>query len=355
MMERQSNVAEAQIDPTISKEKRVHPYTKKRVSTYIFLVVAIVIVALYSTITGSVKLNLHEVWEGLTSSKDPMLHTIVWDLRLPRIIVGLIVGMCLAVSGSIMQGVMKNPLADPGIIGVSAGAALMAVIIMIVLPQYILLLPIAAFTGGFVTAMLIYGLAWQNGSSPSRIILVGVAVNSVIGAAMSALMLLFSDRVQAVLPWMAGGISGVTWDQARMVSIYALPALVLSLFAIKHIKILSLGDEVAKILGHNVERSRFFLILISTFLAGIAVSVSGLIGFIGLVIPHIMRMVVGNDYRYVLPLSALGGGVFLVFADTIARSWFDPIELPVGVLLSFLGGPFFLYILNKGGKTRAFN
>ncbi|PNB77116.1 iron ABC transporter permease, partial [Pseudomonas sp. FW305-BF6] len=125
-------------------------------------------------------------------------HTIVWDLRLPRIIVGLIVGMCLAVSGSIMQGVMKNPLADPGIIGVSAGAAFMAVIIMIVLPQYILLLPIAAFTGGFVTAMLIYGLAWQNGSSPSRIILVGVAVNSVIGAAMSALMLLFSDRVQAV-------------------------------------------------------------------------------------------------------------------------------------------------------------
>ncbi|QKE73826.1 iron ABC transporter permease [Arthrobacter citreus] len=354
-MERQSNVVEKQSEPIAIKENRVHPFTKRRVTTLIFLLISIVLVVLYSTITGSVKLSLHEVWEGLFNSKDEMLHTIVWELRLPRIIVGLVVGMCLAVSGTIMQGVMKNPLADPGIIGVSSGAALMAVIIMIVLPQFIMLLPIAAFSGGFVTAMLIYSLAWQKGSSPSRIILVGVAVNSVIGAAMSALMLLFSDRVQAVLPWMAGGISGASWDQAKVVSIYAVPALVLSLFAIKHIKILNLGDEVAKILGHNVERSRFFLIVISTFLAGVAVSVSGLIGFIGLVIPHILRMIVGNDYRYVLPLSALGGGVFLVLADTSARSWFDPIELPVGVLLSFLGGPFFLYILNKGGKTRAFN
>ncbi|PEJ56775.1 iron ABC transporter permease [Bacillus sp. AFS002410] len=354
-MERQSNVVEAQSEPIAIKENRVHPFTKRRVTTLIFLLISIVLVVLYSTITGSVKLSLHEVWEGLFNSKDEMFHTIVWELRLPRIIVGLVVGMCLAVSGTIMQGVMKNPLADPGIIGVSSGAALMAVIIMIVLPQFIMLLPIAAFSGGFVTAMLIYSLAWQKGSSPSRIILVGVAVNSVIGAAMSGLMLLFSDRVQAVLPWMAGGISGASWDQAKVVSIYAVPALVLSLFAIKHIKILNLGDEVAKILGHNVERSRFFLIVISTFLAGVAVSVSGLIGFIGLVIPHILRMIVGNDYRYVLPLSALGGGVFLVLADTIARSWFDPIELPVGVLLSFLGGPFFLYILNKGGKTRAFN
>jgi iron complex transport system permease protein len=338
----------------INTERTGHPFRKRRAFTLLFLIVSIVLVSLYSTITGSVKLSLSEVWDGIMNV-DETFHTIVWDLRLPRIIVGLIVGMCLAVSGTIMQGVMKNPLADPGIIGVSAGAALMAVIIMVLFPQYILLLPIAAFIGGLITALLIYGLAWQGGSSTSRIILVGVAVNSVIGACMSAIMLLFSDRVQAVLPWMAGGISGVTWDQVKLLSIYGIPAILMSLFAIKHIKILNLGDEVAKLLGHRVERSRFFLILISTLLAGIAVSVSGLIGFIGLVIPHIMRMIVGNDYRFVLPLSALGGGMFLILTDTIARSWFGAIELPVGLILAFLGGPFFLFILQKGGKVRAFN
>ncbi|GGJ77467.1 iron complex transport system permease protein [Anoxybacillus voinovskiensis] len=335
--------------------EKEHPYRKRRIGAFVFLLISIVFVSLYSVITGSVKLNLQEVWEGITGTKDSMLHTIVWDLRLPRTIVGIIVGMCLAVSGTIMQGVMKNPLADPGIIGVSSGAALMAVIITILLPKYILLLPIAAFIGGFLTAMLIYALAWQGGASVERIILVGVAVNAVIGASMSAIMLLYSDRVQAVLPWMAGVIGSATMDQAKLLLTYGIPALILSLFAIKHIRILHLGDDVAKLLGHHVERSRFFLIVVSTLLAGIAVSVSGLIGFIGLVIPHILRMIVGNDDRFVLPLSALGGGMFLVLADTIARSWFDPIELPVGLLLSFLGGPFFLYILHKRGKMRAFS
>jgi len=335
-------------------QKRKHPYAQRRIWTFVFLLISIVFVCLYSIITGSVKLQLHEVWEGLTGEKDSMFYTIVWDLRLPRTIVGLIVGMCLAISGTIMQGVMKNPLADPGIIGVSSGAALMAVIITIVLPQYIILLPFAAFIGGFVTAMLIYALAWQGGSSIARIILVGVAINAIIGATMSAIMLLYSDRVQAVLPWMAGVISGATMEQAKLLALYSIPGLILSLLAIRHIRILHLGDEMAKLLGHHVERSRFFLIVISTFLTGIAVSVSGLIGFIGLVVPHMIRLIVGSDDRFVLPLSALGGGAFLVFADTIARSWFDPIELPVGLLLSFLGGPFFLYILHKRGNVRAF-
>lgn len=140
-----------------------------------------------------------------------------------------------------------------------------------------------------------------------------------------------------------------------MIIYYALAALLLALFAIPHIRILRLGDEVAKLLGHKVERSRFFLILLSTLLAGIAVSVSGLIGFVGLVIPHIVRALVGGDYRYVLPISALGGGLLVVVADTIARTAFNPIELPVGILLSFLGGPFFLYLIQKRRNSFADN
>ena len=145
---------------------------------------------------------------------------------------------------------------------------------------------------------------------PSRIVLVGVSINALIGAATSALMLLHSDKVQSVLPWLAGGIGGVSWAHLNMIIYYAIFAIILA-FGIKHIRVLMLGDEMAKLLGHNVEKSRFYLIVVSTLLAGIAVSVSGLIGFVGLVVPHMLRLLVGNDYRYLLPLSCLGGGYYL--------------------------------------------
>ncbi|MFE7914596.1 FecCD family ABC transporter permease, partial [Bacillus mobilis] len=246
------------------------------------------------------------------------------------------------------------PLADPGIIGVSSGAGLVAIVIMILFPQHMAFLPLGAFLGAFITAMVIYALSWQKGAPPSRIVLVGVSINALIGAATSALMLLHSDKVQSVLPWLAGGIGGVSWAHLNMIIYYAIFAIILAFFGIKHIRVLMLGDEMAKLLGHNVERSRFYLIVVSTLLAGIAVSVSGLIGFVGLVVPHMLRLLVGNDYKYLLPLSCLGGGILLVFADAIARSWFDPIELPVGILLSFLGGPFFLYLIHRGGRQRDF-
>src|SRR5699024_9016797 len=236
--------------------------------------------------------------------------------------IGLIVGMCLASSGAILQGVMRNPLADPGIIGVSSGAGIAATVIMIIFPAYIALVPLAAFLGALITALLIYILSWKGGTSPVRIILVGVAINAVIGAAMSALMILYSDRVQSVLPWLAGGIAGVGWNQFEMIIYYAIAALLLAIYGIKHIRILRLGDEMAKLLGHNVERTRFFLIILSTLLAGIAVSVAGLIGFVGLVVPHILRIMIGGDHKYLLPASALGGGLLVVLADTIARSAF---------------------------------
>ncbi|MCR8643050.1 iron ABC transporter permease [Paenibacillus sp. N1-5-1-14] len=310
----------------------------------------LILACLYGLVVGAVSFTYKEVIEGIWNPESSMARSIIWDLRIPRVLVGVIVGMCLATAGSLLQGVMRNPLADPGIIGVSSGAGLMATLIMVVFPQYIIFLPLAAFLGACITAFVIYGLAWNKGASPGRIILVGISINAVIGASMSAIMLLYSDRVQAVLPWLAGGISGAGWSQFQMIIYYAVFALGLSAFAVKHVRILMLGDEVAKLIGHKVERSRFFLIVLSTLLSGIAVSVAGLIGFVGLVVPHIVRLIVGNDYRFLLPISALGGGLLVVVADAIARSWFDPIELPVGILLSFIGGPFFLFILQKGGK-----
>lgn len=336
-------------------QKERHPLARKRVIVLVTSGSLLLIAAILSLMIGPVSFSMQEIWNGIFVANDTMERRIVWELRFPRVLVGMIVGVSLAVAGAILQGVMRNPLADPGIIGVSSGAGLAATVIMIIYPAYIMFLPLAAFLGALATAIVIYALSWRGGASPLRIILVGVAINAVIGACMSALMLLYSDRVQAVLPWLAGGIAGVGWVQFEMIIYYAIAAFVLAIFSVKHIRILRLGDEVAKLLGHNVERSRFFLIVLSTLLAGMAVSVSGLIGFVGLVVPHIMRSIVGGDYRFLLPASALGGGLLVVVADTIARTLFNPIELPVGILLSFLGGPFFLYLIQKRRDSIADN
>lgn len=343
-----------QVDVDVNDDE-IHPLARKRIFWMIGMGILLVIASLVSLMVGSVSFTITEIWNGIMSSEDSLARRIIWDLRIPRVLIGLIVGMCLAVSGTILQGVMRNPLADPGIIGVSSGGGLMAVFILIIFPAYSMLLPLAAFLGACITALIIYALSWRGGASPVRIILVGVAINAIIGSIMGALMLLYSDRVQAVLPWLSGGIAGAGWYEFRMIIYYAIIALILSIFMIRHLRILQLGDEVAKLLGHRVERSRFLLIVLSTLLAGIAVSVSGLIGFVGLVVPHILRLIIGSDHRYLIPASAIGGGLLVVMADTVARTVFDPIELPVGILLSFLGGPFFLYMIQKRRDSFAGN
>lgn len=321
---------------------------KKRLFLLIGCFIVVVLSIIYGLATGSVPLTVSEVWTGLTQKSDALEYQIVWNLRLPRILTGLLVGMCLAVSGAILQGIMRNPLADPGVIGISSGAGLVAIITMLIFPQFMGLLPLGAFIGAFIAAALVYLLAWDGGVSPLRLILAGVAINTLLGAVTSAIMILYSDKVQAVLPWLMGGLSERSWPHFWTILPYAVLGLFISLFAARTANILRLGDDAAKLLGHNVEKNRFLLILLSTFLAGAAVSVAGLLGFVGLVVPHIIRMMIGDDYRYLIPISALFGGFLVVFADTVARSWFDPIELPVGILLATVGGPFFLYLLKKG-------
>lgn len=338
------------------EEKHAHPLAKKRRMALIVLPILLVIVSVGSLMIGQVSFSVSEVFSGIFSSEDTMARRIVWEIRIPRIITGIIVGVCLAISGSILQGVMQNPLADPGVIGITSGAGIMAVAVMVVFPGYIIYLPIAAFLGAFVAAMIVYSLSVKKGgTSPMRIILVGVAINALCGAGTNALMILYSDRVQSVLPWLSGGLTGVGWVQFNMIIYYVIIAIILSMYAIKHIRIMRLGDEMASLLGHNVERSRFFLIVLSTLLAGIAVSVAGLIGFVGLVVPHILRLIIGGDHKYLIPASALAGGLLVVFADTIARTVFDPIEFPVGILLAFIGGPYFLYLIHRKGSSIATN
>jgi iron complex transport system permease protein len=320
---------------------------KRRKLAFIIGIILFAAGCIYGLSSGSVPISPVQIWEIIVSEGEPAHAKILFDLRLPRVVIGLLVGACLAASGALLQGVMRNPLADPAVIGVSSGAGLAAIITMILLPQYSYLLPVTAFFGAFVTALVIYLIAWDKGVSPLKIILAGVAVNALFSAAQSGIMVLYSDRVQSVLSWLAGGLNGRSWNHLQFMLPYALIGLVLTVLAIKPSNLLLLGDDSAKLLGQKVEAQRFLLIVLAAFLAGTAVSVAGLISFVGLVVPHAVRLVIGEDYRYLLPLSIISGASLVVIADTIARSWFDPVELPAGILLAFLGAPFFLFLLKK--------
>nr|WP_185767200.1 iron ABC transporter permease [Niallia circulans] len=320
---------------------------KKRITVLVSLLL-LLLLAIYAGISfGAVSVSFKEIWATLVSSGEGTYEKIVYNLRLPRVIVGLCVGACLAASGALLQGVMRNPLADPGIIGVSSGGGLFAIVTMVIFPQYSYLLPFIAFIGAFLTTVLIYLFAWDKGASPVKIILAGVAMNAVLGAIMNGVMVLYSDRVQSVIGWLSGGLNGRSWYHVEIILPYTIIMLLLSLLAIKPVNILILGDDSAKLLGQNVELIRMLIILLASFLAGIAVSVAGLIGFVGLVVPHIIRLLIGEDYRFLLPFSIIGGAALVVIADTAARSLFDPIELPVGILLAALGGPFFIILLRR--------
>lgn len=335
-------------------EKRI-PARRRIVMTHSAVasasVALLLLAGLAGLMVGAVDVPLSEIWPALTSAEDSEARQIIWNLRLPRVLTGMLVGACLAMAGAFLQGVFRNPLSDPGIIGVSSGGGLAAVVIMILFPAQIVLLPIAAFAGALAAALVIYLLAWKGGASPVRLILAGVAVNSLLGAAMTALMLLNSEKVQSVLPWMSGSLNGRSWQHFETLLPYAAIGIVVSFFLLKQANLLILGDDAAKVLGQRVETSRLLIVLVSTFLAGAAISIVGMVGFVGLVVPHIVRLLVGSDYRILLPVSAIGGAALVVAADNAARTLFDPIEFPVGILLALLGAPFFLYLLRKGLKA----
>ncbi|WP_282004610.1 FecCD family ABC transporter permease [Veillonella denticariosi] len=319
-----------------------------RMLVMIILVVAVVSSMIFSLLYGSTYVSLQDIWQALTSSELTSTSSqIIWNIRLPRNIVAAFVGASLAVSGAILQAVMKNPLADPQIVGVSSGAGLAGVIVLILFPGYDYIVPLVAFLGAMGAALMVYALAWKNGIRPSRIILAGVAVAAFLGSGISALLVFYGDRVQGALLWMVGGLSARSWPQVEVLFPYATVGLILACLGAKRLTILSLGDETAKGLGLKVEQTRFVMTAVAALLAAGAVSIAGLIGFVGLVVPHMLRLIIGNDYAYLLPGSALLGALVLVVSDTVGRVIASPIEIPVGIIMAFFGAPFFLYLLRR--------
>ncbi|MDI6871776.1 MAG: iron ABC transporter permease [Bacillota bacterium] len=297
---------------------------------------------------GPVRLGPVTVWEAILGRSAELPRTIVWNIRLPRALIGSLVGAGLAVSGALLQGVMRNPLADPHIIGVSAGAGLGAVTVMTLFPlappHWI---PAAAFAGALLGAAIVYTLAWRGGIAPMRMILAGVAVSSLFSAGTSALLVTHSDNVQAAMTWLIGGLAGRGWSHWQRLWPYIVTGVAVSLASARKVNLLLLGDDLAAGLGVRVERVRLLLIALAAVMAGAAVSVAGLIGFIGLIVPHLTRLLLGSDYRFLLPTSAVLGGALLIAADTAARIVADPVELPVGILTAAMGAPFFLYLLRR--------
>ncbi len=271
---------------------------------------------------------------------------IVRQIRLPRIALGAVVGFALALAGTVMQGFFRNPMADPSIIGVSSGAAVGAVA-FIVLP---LSIPFGrstfAFVGALIAAFMVYAIATDGGRTPiATLLLAGIAIQTFLGAMISFLLLQAGDNLETAIYWLMGHLHDSTWGRVRL----ALP-IVLVFFAIllayaRDLNVLLLGEEDAHTLGIEVERTKRVLLATSSIVTAAAVAVSGVIGFVGLIVPHMMRLVVGPDHRILLPTSALAGAVFLVVTDTVARS--GPAEVPVGIVTAALGAPFFLYLLRK--------
>lgn len=283
---------------------------------------------------------------------------VVEQLRLPRIAVAALVGMALALAGATMQALFRNPLADPGIIGVSAGGAAGAVlsIALGLSSLFFLALPLFAFAGAMGTALLVYGIALVGGRfSIASLLLAGIAVSSFMAAVVSSVLVLVprNESLREILFWLAGGLDSRSWEHVRLATPLILPAAGLILLFARELNLLVLGDDHARSLGTNVGALRPVLLVAASLITGVSVAVSGAIAFVGLVVPHAVRLVFGPDHRVLIPVSAVAGALFLVVADTLSRTLVQPAELRVGILTSFVGAPFFIFLLIRNKRRAA--
>lgn len=281
------------------------------------------------------------------SSANPDYDFIVNTLRLPRMLVAALVGGALALSGTILQGLTRNPLSDPGILGIDAGAGLVAVALIVLFPAVPDgVLPLGAFAGAAMVALLIYLLAWRDGDSPIRLILVGIGLAAVLGA-LTTLIITFGNiySVQSAMIWLTGSLYGVTWQQFWALLPWVAVFAPLTLLLARDLNALNLGDDVARGLGAAVERRRGLLLLAAVALAGSTVAAAGTIAFVGLMAPHFARRLVGPDHSGLVPVACLIGALLVVAADLVGRTLLAPIELPCGLVTAAIGAPFFLYLL----------
>lgn len=326
--------------------------TRKKILSFVLTAVALLVLFIFAVNTGSLKVTPSELFSGLFIEYNPDVATI-YDLRFPRIFIAMLGGAATAVSGVLLQAVMKNPLADPGIIGVSSGASLVAVIVTAFFPSLFFLTPMLAFIGGLAAFLLVYSLSWKGRLSPLRIILVGVAVNALCTGLMSAFNSATGSSYTGVASIVNANITQKTWDDFQTLAVYVVIGLVASFFVTNQCNLLSLEDKTARSLGMNVTRSRIVISVIAVLLASISTAVVGAISFLGLIVPHIARLLVGSNHKVLVPYSILLGAFTLLLADTIGRTVASPYEISAAVVMSVIGGPFFIFLLRRSKQNYA--
>ncbi|MGE5590203.1 MAG: FecCD family ABC transporter permease [Bacillota bacterium] len=328
----------------------------------LMLVGLLVVAGLAGVALGSVRLSAGEVVRSLAhppwraGASPAGAGAIIWDLRLPRVVLAALVGAGLSIAGAGFQGLFRNPLADPFILGISSGGALGAALAILASVQlgWVAsgIIPVTAFLGALVTVGLVYAVAAAPGRASSlNLILAGVAVSAFLSAGLSFLTSIASDPAQkAISFWLVGGFTSASWRHVVLAGPYILAGSLVLLLLGRDLNLLALGEETARQMGVSVTVVQAALVVAASLTTAAAVAVTGVIGFVGLVMPHLTRLWVGPDHRWLLPASALSGAAFLVLADTLGRTLFSPLEVRVGIITGLVGGPFFLYLLQRSRR-----
>ncbi|MDQ0219692.1 iron ABC transporter permease [Peribacillus cavernae] len=328
---------------------------KKTAAIFTGLLFLLIFTFLLSAGTGQLYISPLDVAKAILGFGSKLHTTVITSFRLPRIMVAMMVGMALAVAGGILQGIIRNPLASPDIIGLTSGASFAVVSFLALfstennaLTVSISWLPIAAFAGAAITAFLVYFLAWKNGVSPVRLVLIGIGISALMQAGTTTMMILGPIyRASQANIWITGSVNGSKWTDASIVTPLVLVLMGIAFMLVRHLNVQELGEDIARGVGSKVQKQRLLLLLIATALTGSAVAFAGGIGFVGLMAPHIARRLVGSAFGALLPVAALIGAVLVIIADLAGRTLFDPLEIPAGVFTASIGAPYFIYLLYK--------
>lgn len=330
-----------------------NPRTAKYTIMFVALTFIVAALSLLSLSVGGVGVPLEEVLASLVGRNAEASNLIIMQFRLPRITAAILIGAALAAAGALLQGVIRNPLASPDLLGVTGGASVAVVAFMTFVTGYsIHWVPFIAIGGALVTATINYVLAWKKGVSPFRLVLIGIGISTAMGALTTFLLISGPTYLAAqVLNWMTGSIYGTNWAYIEVLWPWVAIFIPLSLLMAKELNVQSLGEDVARGLGNRLQLSRMILLFYSVALAGAAVGAAGTISFIGLMAPHIARRLVGNCYKLIIPVSAFIGAIILLLADLAGRMLFQPLDIPAGVFTAGIGAPFFMYLLFKRKRT----
>ena len=318
----------------------------RKVAAFAVVALGLLVLFVFAVNTGSLQVSPLQLFNGLFVAYDPDVAT-VYDLRFPRIFIAMVGGAATATSGVLLQAVIRNPLADPGIIGINAGASLAAILVTAFVPVLFYFTPLFAFAGGLVAFALVYSLSWKGGLSPLRIILVGVAVSAMFTGISSALDSGTGSSMSSVTSIVDANITMKTWNDFWTLLGYAVVGLLLAACVWKRCDLLALSDKTARSIGVNVDRTRIFVSCVAVLLASISTAIIGPISFLGLIVPHIARLLVGSGHKTLISFSMLLGAFCLLLADTIGRTIAAPYEISAAVIMSVVGGPAFILLLKK--------